>query len=254
MRLNKYLASCGVCSRREADTLIAAGRVKINGMIAETGAAVHPESEEGADVVTLDGRPVEPQQKVMIALYKPVGVVSGTSRRDRAVPVTELVEGHGRLFPVGRLDKDSEGLMLLTNMGDLSERIAKAGDRHEKEYEVTAAMPVTDGFLNRFAKGVYITLESTKGGGKSKASGEEDAGTYRYLTKPAKVKRLSDNSFSVILTEGKNRQIRRMCEELGNRVVKLKRIRIVNIGLGDLTPGKWRRLTDEEIKELEKQL
>lgn len=242
MRLNKYLASCGVCSRREADALIAAGRVKINGIIAETGAVVHPESEEGADVVTLDGRPVEPQQKVMIALYKPVGVVSGTSRKDRAVPVTELVEGHGRLFPVGRLDKDSEGLMLLTNMGDLSERIAKAGDRHEKEYEVTAAMPVTDGFLDRFAKGVYITLES------------RNADTYRYLTKPAKVKRLSDNSFSVILTEGKNRQIRRMCEELGNRVVKLKRIRIVNIGLGDLTPGKWRRLTDEEIKELEKQL
>lgn len=242
MRLNKYLASCGVCSRREADTLIAAGRVKINGMIAETGAVVHPESEEGADVVTLDGHPVEPQQKVMIALYKPVGVVSGTSRRDRAVPVTELVEGHGRLFPVGRLDKDSEGLMLLTNMGDLSERIAKAGDRHEKEYEVTAAKPVTDGFLGRFAKGVYITLENG------------DAGTYRYLTKPAKVKRLSDSSFSVILTEGKNRQIRRMCEELGNRVVKLKRIRIVNIVLGDLTPGKWRRLTDGEIKELEKQL
>lgn len=253
MRLNKYLASCGVCSRREADTLIAAGRVKINGMIAETGAAVHPESEEGADVVTLDGRPVKPQQKVMIALYKPVGVVSGTSRRDRAVPVTELVEGHGRLFPVGRLDKDSEGLMLLTNMGDLSERIAKAGDRHEKEYEVTAAKPVTDGFLNRFAKGVYITLEREKGG-TGKAAVTENTVTYRYLTKPAKVKRLSDNSFSVILTEGKNRQIRRMCEELGNRVVKLKRIRIVNIGLGDLTPGKWRRLTDEEIKELEKQL
>ena len=253
MRLNKYLASCGVCSRREADTLIAAGRVKINGMIAETGAAVHPESEEGADVVTLDGRPVEPQQKVMIALYKPVGVVSGTSRRDRAVPVTELVEGHGRLFPVGRLDKDSEGLMLLTNMGDLSERIAKAGDRHEKEYEVTAAMPVTDGFLNRFAKGVYITLEREKGG-TGKAAVTENTVTYRYLTQPAKVKRLSDNSFSVILTEGKNRQIRRMCEELGTRVVKLKRIRIVNIGLGDLTPGKWRRLTDEEIKKLEKQL
>lgn len=252
MRLNKYLASCGVCSRREADTLIAAGRVKINGLIAETGAAVHPESEEGADVVTLDGRPVKPQQKVMIALYKPVGVVSGTGRNDRAVPVTELVRGAERLFPVGRLDKDSEGLMLLTNMGDLSERIAKAGTRHEKEYEVTTARPATDGFLARLSKGVYITLESTKDG--RKASGEEDADTYRYLTKPAKVKRLSDNSFSVILTEGKNRQIRRMCEELGNRVVKLKRIRIVNIGLGDLTPGKWRRLTDEEIKELEKQL
>lgn len=252
MRLNKYLASCGVCSRREADTLIAAGRVKINGIIAETGAVVHPESEEGADVVTLDGRPVKPQQKVMIALYKPVGVVSGTGRNDRAVPVTELVRGAERLFPVGRLDKDSEGLMLLTNMGDLSERIAKAGTRHEKEYEVTTARPATDGFLARLSKGVYITLESTKGG--RKASGEEDAVTYRYLTKPAKVKRLSDNSFSVILTEGKNRQIRKMCEELGNRVVKLKRIRIVNIGLGDLTPGKWRRLTDEEIKELEKQL
>ena len=252
MRLNKYLASCGVCSRREADALIAAGRVKINGMIAETGAAVHPESEEGADVVTLDGRPVKPQQKVMIALYKPVGVVSGTGRNDRAVPVTELVRGAERLFPVGRLDKDSEGLMLLTNMGDLSERIAKAGTRHEKEYEVTTARPATDGFLVRLSKGVYITLESTRGG--RKASGEEDAGHYRYLTKPAKVKRLSDNSFSIVLTEGKNRQIRRMCEELGNRVVKLKRIRIVNIGLGDLTPGKWRRLTDEEIKELEKQL
>ena len=306
MRLNKYLASCGVCSRREADALIAAGRVKINGLTAQTGAAVHPEAEQGGDVITLNGHRIEPQKKVMIALYKPVGVVSGTSRNDRAVPVTDLVKvsagrgaestaagpaDHGaedpeglRLFPVGRLDKDSEGLMLLTNMGDLSERIAKAGTRHEKEYEVTVAKPATDGFLARLAKGVYITLDSRKdingkftesgsrsrragigagngnraengaAGGKSRAGSADGDGTYRYLTRPAKVKRLSDSSFSIIITEGKNRQIRKMCEELGNRVTKLKRIRIVNIGLGDLAPGTWRRLSGEEIEELEKTL
>ena len=244
MRLNRYLASCGVCSRREADALIAAGRVKVNGIVAETGAAACPEM---GDVITLDGRPVKPQKKVMIALYKPVGVVSGTSHKDRAMTVTDLVQTDERLFPVGRLDKDSEGLMLLTNMGDLSERIAKAGTRHEKEYEVTVKKPVTEGFLHRMAKGVYITLEAKPGR-------EGNSGEYRYLTKPAKVKKLGDSSFSIILTEGKNRQIRKMCEELGNRVTNLKRIRMVNIVLGDLAPGKWRRLAGEEIEELEKTL
>lgn len=242
MRLNKYLASCGTCSRREADALITAGRVKVNGITAETGTAACPEM---GDVITLDGRRVEPQKKLMIALYKPVGVVSGTSHKDRAMTVTDLVQTEERLFPVGRLDKDSEGLMLLTNMGDLSEKIAKAGVRHEKEYEVTVRKPVTDGFLNRMAKGVYITLEAKPG---------RESSEYRYLTKPAKVKRLDEDRFSIILTEGKNRQIRKMCEELGNRVTNLKRIRIVNIELGDLVPGKWRRLSGEEIEELEKTL
>ena len=242
MRLNKYLASCGLSSRRGADELIAAGRVKVNGLTACTGQEVFPESEPGgSDVITVDGKPAAPQKKVMVAVWKPTGVISAAVRQGRTPIITELVDTPERLFPVGRLDKDSEGLLLLTDMGDLSEKIAKAGTRHEKEYEVTVKRKASDGFLNRLAKGVYITLES---------GGEE----YRYLTRTAKVKRITENSFSIILTEGKNRQIRKMCEELGNPVVSLKRIRIMNITLEGLAPGKWRRLSEKEIEELEKQL
>ena len=236
MRLNKYLASCGICSRRAADELIAAGKVKVNGIPAVTGQTINE-----WDTVTVEGRPAVAENPVMIALWKPAGVVSGTTEKDRAPVVTDLVDAGTRLFPVGRLDKDSEGLMLLTNMGDLSEKIAKAGNRHEKEYEVIVSAPVTDGFLASLEKGVYITLE-------------ENGKEYRYKTKKAKVNRIAGDSFAIIITEGKNRQIRKMCEELGKKVISLKRTRIVNITLEGLAPGKWRKLSEDEIQKLETNL
>lgn len=227
MRLNKYLAECSVCSRREADRLIDEGRVTVNGKTAVVGTQVGPR-----DTVLVNGKKIVKAQQVLLAYYKPKGIVSSTKHNDKAKTVTECVDIGTRIYPIGRLDKDSEGLLLLTNMGELAERIAKAGDSHEKEYIVKVKRVISGSFIDRMRRGVTIELPS-----KDRESEEE---TYLYTTKPCKCERIDDHTMRVILTEGKNRQIRRMCEALGQKVINLKRVRIMDIELGDLKPGEWR--------------
>jgi 23S rRNA pseudouridine2604 synthase len=224
MRLNKYISETGLCSRREADARIEAGRVTINGAVATLGMQVG----EG-DVVCVDGRPVAGEQKhVYIALNKPVGVVSTTEGHVTG-NIVALVNYPQRIFPIGRLDKDSEGLILLTNNGDIVNEILRSENEHEKEYVVTVDRPVTEIFLNGMASGVRIL------------------GT---VTKPCKVKRVAPATFRIVLTQGLNRQIRRMCSFFGYQVVRLQRVRIINITLGDLRPGQWRQLRPEEVRGL----
>jgi 23S rRNA pseudouridine2604 synthase len=224
MRINKYLAESGVCSRREADRLIEAGKVTINGESATLGSQVN----EG-DQVTFEGKPVEPKdQKVYLAFYKPLGVECTANPKVKN-NIIEYINYPVRIFPVGRLDKNSEGLILLTNDGELSNGILKARYHHEKEYVVRVNQELTDAFLNQMASGVEIL--DTK-------------------TRPCKVEKISATVFKIILTQGLNRQIRRMCDALGYKVVKLKRIRVLNIVLGDLAIGKWRHLDDKELSEL----
>lgn len=224
MRLNKYIAETGHCSRREADALIAAGRVAVNGAVAALGTPVG----EG-DIVAIDGRPVGAKKKhLYIAYNKPVGVTCTTDRRDRSNIVDAI--GHAeRIFPVGRLDKDSDGLILLTNNGDIVNDILRAAHGHEKEYVVTVERPLTAEFIKGMARGVPI-LDT--------------------VTRPCKVRRVDDHTFRIILTQGLNRQIRRMCEHFGYRVRRLQRVRIMNIRLGGLKQGHWRELRDDELAGL----
>ena len=250
-RLNKYLAAAGVCSRREADRLIADGRVTVNGRRAETGQRIMPE-----DLILIDGKPVFPEnlpgtdatlrpsafpKRVLLAFYKPRGVVCTTGTKDRAPNVVEYIGYPDRIYPVGRLDKESEGLLLLTNRGELVNQINRARYEHEKEYEVRCKRPVTDRFLNTLAKGVRIRVPVA---GKPGAVREVE-------TRPCTVARLDASSFRIVLTQGLNRQIRRMCAALGSEVTVLKRIRVMNICLSGLKPGEWREVKGKELKELE---
>jgi len=224
VRLNKYLAETGVCSRREADQWIEAGRVTVNGTLAVLGTPV----AEG-DEVLLDGQPLrEKPRKVYIALNKPVGVECTT---DRDVPgnIVDFVAHRERVFPIGRLDKDSEGLILLTNDGDIVNTILRAENEHEKEYVVAVDRPLTPAFLSGMAGGVPI-LDT--------------------VTNPCKVSQVGKNTFRIVLTQGLNRQIRRMCEHFGYTVRRLQRVRIMHIRLGDLPLGRWRNLTPEELRGL----
>ena len=224
MRLNKYISETGLCSRREADARIEAGRVTINGAVATLGMQV-----AAGDVVCVDGRPVAgEQQHVYLALNKPVGVIS-TTERHVAGNILDLVKYPERIFPIGRLDKDSEGLILLTNNGDIVNEILRSENEHEKEYVVTVDRPVTEIFLGGMASGVRIL------------------GT---VTKPCKVKRIGAATFRIVLTQGLNRQIRRMCSFFGYKVLRLQRVRIINITLGDLRPGQWRHLEPVEVRGL----
>ena len=220
-RLNKYLSETGACSRREADHWIEAGRVTVNGVRAVLGTQV----SEGDDV-RVDGRAVrEKAKRIYIALNKPVGIECTT---DRDVPgnIVDFV-GHGeRIFPIGRLDKDSEGLILLTNDGDIVNTILRAENEHEKEYVVTVDRPLTPGFLAGMARGVPI-LDT--------------------VTNPCKVSQVGKNTFRITLTQGLNRQIRRMCEHFGYTVRRLQRVRIMNVHLGPLPLGEWRNLTPAEL-------
>jgi 23S rRNA pseudouridine2604 synthase len=226
VRLNKFISETGLCSRREADARIEAGRVTINGVVATLGTQV----KEG-DVVCVDGKPVSGAEKhVYIALNKPVGVVCTT---DREIPgnITDFVGYRERIFPIGRLDKDSEGLILLTNNGDIVNEILRVENAHEKEYVVTVDRAVTEIFLNGMASGVRIL------------------GT---VTKPCKVTRVGPATFRIVLTQGLNRQIRRMCSFFGYKVLRLQRVRIINLtleGLG-LKTGKWRELKEDEVRGL----
>ncbi len=224
MRLNKFISETGVCSRREADAWIAAGRVSVNGVPATLGTQVG----EG-DEVRVDGRPIgAPSRHVYLALNKPVGITCTTERH---VPgnIVDFVGHRERIFPVGRLDKDSEGLILLTNNGDIVNEILRSENEHEKEYVVTIDRPVTDEFLAGMAAGVPIL------------------GT---VTKPCRTARVSKNTFRIVLTQGLNRQIRRMCEQFGCRVRRLQRVRVISITLDGLAPGRWRNLTRAELAGL----
>jgi len=225
MRLNKYISETGVCSRREADAWIAAGRVSVNGAPATLGTQVG----EG-DRVEVDGKPIAPRRSetVYIALNKPVGITC-TTERHVAGNIVDYVNHPQRIFPIGRLDKDSEGLILLTNDGDIVNEVLREEHGHEKEYVVTVDRPVTDEFLYGMAHGVDIL------------------GTR---TKPCKVRRIAKNVFGIILTQGLNRQIRRMCAAFDYKVRRLQRVRIVNVRLEGIPPGKWRELTPEELRGL----
>ncbi|HUO79228.1 MAG TPA: pseudouridine synthase [Steroidobacteraceae bacterium] len=224
LRINKYLSERGLCSRREADAWIAARRVTVNGAVATLGTKVG-----AADEVRLDGEPLgAPSHHVYIALHKPVGVECTTDQR---VPhnIVDFVAHPERVFPIGRLDKDSEGLILLTNDGDIVNLLLRAEHSHEKEYLVTVDRPLTDEFLKAMAAGVEIL------------------GT---LTAPCRTERVSKNVFRIVLTQGLNRQIRRMCDVFGYTVRRLVRVRFVSVRLEGLEPGRWRNLTRAELAAL----
>ena len=228
IRLNKYIASSGLCSRREADTLIESGKVTINGEVALQGSKVMD-----GDIVLVNGRKVTPDDDmVYIAFNKPLGVTCTTDRRDPS-NIIDYIGFDERIFPVGRLDKNSSGLILLTNDGSIVNKLLRAENGHEKEYLVTVNRPYDNNFLRSMESGVPVLGQ---------------------LTLPCKLKPAGDRTFKIILHQGLNRQIRRMCEYLGYKVTRLKRIRFMNISLGDLETGKWRYLTASEKKELLKEI
>lgn len=224
IRINKFISDSGLCSRREADKLILSGRVSVNNRIAEIGTKVYP-----GDIVILDGRQVKnPEELVYIAFNKPVGITCTTERKIKG-NIIDYINYPKRIFPIGRLDKDSQGLILLTNDGNIVNKILRAGNNHEKEYIVTVNKPINEEFIHKMSSGVNI---------------------LNTITKPCKTVKLSSYTFNIILTQGLNRQIRRMCEYFDYSVNKLKRIRIMNIQLGDLQTGQWRYLSNSEMKEL----
>ena len=248
IRINKYLSGMGICSRREADRLLAEGRIRVNGRPAVAGQRIMDE-----DVIKIDGRTVTADLKgepVLLAFHKPRGIVCSTSSNDRATNIIQYINYPGRIYPVGRLDKESEGIILLTNRGELVNLINRARYGHEKEYIVTCRRKVTDDFLRQMRDGVEITIPVIDAVEKdrSNAGGRE---YIRLTTRPCEVRRIDDHSFDIILTQGLNRQIRRMCDALGNYVERLKRIRVMNIELGDLPEGQYREVRGEELKELE---
>ncbi len=227
VRINLFLSKAGVCSRREADRLIESGRVRIDGIPAKSGMRVQDGQE-----VTLDGKSVRPEREdVILAVNKPVGYVCTTDRKWGDPLIGDLVKWPGRVFPAGRLDKDSEGLILMTNQGELAHRMMKASFGHEKEYVVTIDRPVTETFLDAMGRGVFLKELGIR-------------------TRPCVVRKSGPFEFHIILTQGLNRQIRRMCRENGCRVKKLVRIRIMNVWLGDLKEGSFRELSAREKREL----
>jgi len=227
IRINKYLSEIGYCSRREADKLIAAGRVTINGKVPEMGTKIAPD-----DVVAVDGTILKDTKDsfVYLAFNKPIGIVCTTDTRVEKDNIIDFINYPKRIFPIGRLDKPSEGLILLTDDGDIVNKILRASNNHEKEYIVTVDKPISQTFVKHMSQG--ISLEELK-----------------TTTKKCKVEKLETYKFKIILTQGLNRQIRRMCEYLNYEVQTLKRVRIMNIKL-DIPVGEYRELTKEEFKEL----
>ncbi len=226
--LNKFISSTGICSRREADRMIEAGRVQLNGTTAKKGNRVNP-----GDEVLLDGAPLKARPKsVYLALHKPPGITCTTDRRDKD-NIIDFLNYPERIFHIGRLDKASTGLIFLTNDGDIVNEILREQNEHEKEYIVTVNKPINASFVKRMSQGIPIL------------------GT---VTKKCQVEKIGRQAFRIVLTQGLNRQIRRMCDYLGYDVVTLKRVRIMNVHLGKLKPGQWRYLTDEELQELRRHL
>jgi len=236
LRLNKRISDTGLCSRREADALIVAGRVSVNGVIAQLGDTLSADA-----LVEVDGEPLRERprankpnarQHIYIALNKPVGITCTTELHIKG-NIVDAVKYPERIFPIGRLDKESEGLIFLTNDGDIVNKILRAGNAHDKEYVVTVDKPIHAHFLKKMASGVPI-LET--------------------ITLPCTIKQVSRQTFNIVLRQGLNRQIRRMTEFLGFNVTKLKRVRIMNVRLSNLAVGQWRELTAAEMAELETML
>jgi len=226
-RINKYLSEAGHCSRREADKLIEAGRVTINGSIPEMGTKIGPNDE-----VHVDGKLIQNTKTsfVYLAFNKPIGIVCTTDTRVEKDNIIDFINYPKRIFPIGRLDKPSEGLILLTDDGDIVNKILRASNNHEKEYVVTVDKPISQTFITRMSGGIYL----------------ED---LKQTTKKCEVEKLSKHSFRIVLTQGLNRQIRRMCDYLNYEVQTLKRVRIMNIVL-DMPVGEYRELTQSEFKQL----
>ena len=229
VRINKFLSQAGFCSRREADKFILDERVTINGIVAKMGEKIDPN-----DDISVDGERIskKPNKKIYIILNKPKGIVCTTDSGVEKNNIIDYVNHPKRIFPIGRLDKTSEGLIFLTNDGDIVNKILRAKNKHEKEYHVTVDKPITHEFIQQMSKGVPI---------------------LNTVTRACEIKRIKDYEFKIILTQGLNRQIRRMCEYLGYRVKKLKRIRIMNIKL-DIPLGEWRYFNDQEFLELKMML
>ena len=225
MRINKLFSNFGICSRKETNKIIREGRVIVNGKPCIEGQWV-----ELSDEILLDGKPLVPKKKIYIALNKPVGVVC-TAAEEVKDNIIDYLGIDDYVFPIGRLDKDSQGLIILTNDGDLANEVLAAENNHEKEYIVTLDQPFYDDFIEKMERGVEILGQ---------------------VTKPCKLKRINENTYSIILTQGLNRQIRRMSKVFGFNVVKLERIRILNITLEDIEYGKWRYINREEIEILKK--
>lgn len=227
IRLNKYLSDAGVCSRREADRLVEEGKVRVDGEIAVMGMQIRPGQK-----VVCDGKPVgEKEKPVFLIVNKPRGIVCTTSDKDHAENIVEFLNYPQRIYPVGRLDKDSEGLLLMTNQGDIVNKILRGGNAHEKEYAVAVNHPVTEEFLKQMCEGVRI----------------ED---LDVTTKPCRAWKTGSHTFHIVLTQGLNRQIRRMCRALDYHVMNLKRVRIMNLQLGTLKRGEYRELTEKELGDL----
>lgn len=224
VRINKYVASSGFCSRRQADELVEAGRVTVDGEVAVNGTVV-----EDGNVVKVDGKEIFPEyNKIYLALHKPLGITCTTDRRDPS-NIIDFVGMDDRIFPIGRLDKNSSGLILLTNDGDIVNKLLRYENGHEKEYMVRVNRKIEPGFKEQMEAGIEILGQKTL---------------------PCKVTVTGTHTFNIILKQGLNRQIRRMCDALGYRVTKLRRIRFINITLGDMKPGDIRKLTKEEIRGL----
>lgn len=224
VRLNKFLSEAGVCSRREADKLIESGRVTIDGRRAENGMKVKPGQEVRVGKKVISRK----DEMVMLAVNKPVGVVCTEEKKEKN-SIIKFLNYPTRITYIGRLDKDSEGLLLMTNNGDIINKMMRAGNQHEKEYKVTVNREITPQFIQKMAGGVPI-LDT--------------------VTRPCAVEKIGKYKFRIILTQGLNRQIRRMCEVLGYKVTRLERVRIMNIKLGDLKPGTYRNITNQELDEL----
>ena len=224
IRLNKFLSEAGVCSRREADRLIEAGKVFVDGRRAETGMKISKEQEVkvGKKVIS------KGNQMVLLAVNKPVGIVCTEEKKEKN-NIIRFLNYPTRVTYIGRLDKDSEGLLLMTNNGDIINKMMRSGNRHEKEYKVTVNKPVTREFIEKMGQGVPI-LDT--------------------VTRPCEVKAIGKYKFNITLTQGLNRQIRRMCEYFGYKVTKLERVRVMNIELGNIKSGEYRKVTDDEIREL----
>ncbi len=230
IRINKFLSEAGYCSRREADRLIEQGRITVDGKVLSVGCKVMPGQQ-----VCVDGKAIKKEEEmILFAFNKPVGIVC-TAAKDEKDNIVDYIHYPKRIYPVGRLDKDSQGLILLTNNGDIVNKMMRAGNMHEKEYEVTVNHDITEAFLKKMSGGVPL---------------EE----LDVVTRPCVVEKIDVRKFKIILTQGYNRQIRRMCEYCGYKVVKLKRVRIMNIELGSLKKGKYRRITEEEWMELNRRI
>ena len=229
IRINKFLSQAGFCSRREADKFILDERVTINGIVAKMGEKIDPN-----DDISVDGERIskKPNKKIYIILNKPKGIVCTTDSGVEKNNIIDYVNHPKRIFPIGRLDKTSEGLIFLTNDGDIVNKILRAKNKHEKEYHVTVDKPITHEFIQQMSKGVPI---------------------LNTVTRPCEIKRIKDYEFKIILTQGLNRQIRRMCDHFGYKVVSLQRIRIMNIKL-DIPLGEWRYFNDQEFSELKMML